>query len=272
MFLSKVQHLDRDRQAEISIADRVLSSANSRIHTRPVGANVALVVAAGSNQGVAQGRVGGADGGHARAVGGLAHGDGDLLALGEGVGQVGVAVAGGLLGRAGGHIGIGCGAAHSIGGVAAGSGQRGALGLVGVALSLAGRANSAACSGRRSAVANVVGFRKLGRGGSKTLGKESDKSNGNLGGKHLETNMISGTDYEECLKVRFRQVDLDRLLRIRIRIVSITIRTKFYLPLYIYSSLLPLLTMSMDIMIMVKGLGMSNMKWTHRITKIDKAS
>lgn len=247
----------------------MLSSANSRIHTRPVRANVALVVAAGSDQGVAQGRVGGANGGHARAAGGFAHGDGDL-ALGEGVGQVGVGVAGGLLGRAGGHIGVGGGAAHSVGGVAAASCQRGALGLVGVALSLAGRANSAACSGRGSAVANVVGVRKLGRGGSKTLGKESRKSNGSLREKHLEINMISGTDFEKYLKVRFQRVNLDRLSRIRI--VSSTIKTKFCLPLYIYFSLLSLLMMSVDIMITVKGLEISNVKWTHRITKIDEAS
>ncbi|KAH8763265.1 hypothetical protein F5883DRAFT_677155, partial [Diaporthe sp. PMI_573] len=181
--LLKIQHLDRDRQAEVSIADRVLRSADSRIHTRPVGADVAGVVAAGSNQGFAQGRVGGADGGHARAAGGLAHGDGEL-ALGVGVGQAGAGVAGGLLGRAGGHVGAGGGAAHGIGGVAAPSGQRGALGLVGVGLSLAGRANRAAYSGRGSAVANIVGVGKLRRGGSKTLGKESHKGNSSLREKH----------------------------------------------------------------------------------------
>lgn len=190
---SKIQYLDRDRQAEISITDRVLSSANSRIHTRPVGARVALVVAAGSNEGVAEGRVGGAQGRHARAAGGLAHGDGDL-ALGVGVGQVGAGVAGGLLGRAGGHVGVGGGPAHSIGGVAAPSGQRGTLGLVGVAPSLAGRANGAACRGRGSAVANRVGVGKLRRGGSKTLGKESHKGNSSLREKHLELNVIGETD------------------------------------------------------------------------------
>lgn len=65
-------------------------------------------------------------------------------------------------------------------------------------------------------------------------------------------------------------MNLVRLLRIRI--VSITTRTKFDLPLYIYSSLLSLLEMPIDTMIMVKGLGVSNIRWTHRITKIDKAS
>lgn len=190
--------LDRDRQAEVSVADSVLRSANSSIHPRSVGASVALVVAACSNQRVAQGRVGLAGGGHARGAGGLAHGDGDLaLRVGEGVGQVGVAVAGGLVGRAGGHVGVGGGAAHGIGGVAAPGGQRGALGLVGVVPSLAGRADSAACRGRGSAVANVAG-----RDGSQTLGKESHEGNGSLREIHLEILII---------KIRFQQVYLDKL-------------------------------------------------------------
>lgn len=156
---SKAQHLDRDRQAEIRIADRVLSSADSRIHLRPVVAVVAGVVAAGSNERVAHGRVGRAGGGHARAAGCLAHINGDLTLGGVGVGQAGAGVAGSLVGAAGGHVGVGGGAAHGVGGVAAPGGQRGALRLVGVAPRLAGGADSAACGGRGCAVADVVGGR-----------------------------------------------------------------------------------------------------------------
>lgn len=53
--------------------------------------------------------------------------------------------------------------------------------------------------------------------------------------------------------------------------VSISTETNFHL-LYIHSSLMSLWNISIDIMIMVKGVGMavSSIKWSHRIAKIDE--